>query len=58
MSIFNNMRLYANTLMLHMASIENMEAKVSAPRRYWCIFVYSNILVLSKFLTEDEKKWN
>lgn len=57
MSIFNNVRLYINTLMLHMASIENVEAQVSDPRRHWCIFVYSNILILSsKFLTEDEKR--
>ena len=53
----NNMRLYANTLIiLPMASIENMETQVPALRRYWCIFVYSNILTLpSKFLTENEK---
>lgn len=58
MSIFNNVRLYVNTLMLHMASTENMEAQVSDPSRYWRIFGYSNILILSsKFLTEDEKKW-
>lgn len=34
MSIFNNIRLYVNTLMLHMASDENMEAQVKGPRRY------------------------
>lgn len=56
MSIFNNIRLYVNTLMLHMASDENMEAQVKGPRRYWCIFIYSNMLILSsKFLIEDEK---
>lgn len=58
MSIFNNVRLYVNTQMLHMASTENMEAQASDPSRYWRIFGYSTIFIISsKFLNEDEKKW-